>query len=99
MGMWRREPLPFDLGVGLEVPKPCFARFEALHDGMAGGVEMLARMLGRRAIAAADVPAFRTAAQMKPPAAGGQTLYASRSTGRDRRINARNVFAHVYLPD
>jgi hypothetical protein len=45
------------------------------------------------------VPAFRTAAQMKPPAAGGQTLYASRSTGRDRRINARNVFAHVYLPD
>jgi hypothetical protein len=98
VGMWRREPLAFDLAVALEVPKPRFTGFKALHDGMAGGVEMLARMLGRRAIAAADVPAFRTTAKMKPPAASGQTIYASSSTGRHRRINTRDMFAHLYLP-
>jgi len=98
VGSWWRERLAFNLALGLEVPKPKFTRFEALHDGMPGGVEMLASVLGRGAVAAADVPAFRTAAKMKPPTAGGQTLYASGSTRRNRRINTRNVFLHVFLP-
>jgi hypothetical protein len=98
VGSWWRESLAFDLALGLEVPKPPFTRFEALHDGMPGGLEMLARVLVRRAVAAADVAAFRTAAKMKPPIAGGQTLYASSTTWRNRRINARNVFLHMSLP-
>jgi hypothetical protein len=96
--MWRGKSLTFNLALGLEIPKPRFTRFEALHDGMSGGVEMLARVLGRRTIAAADVSAFRAATKVKPPGAVGQTLYASRSTGRNGRIDARNVFAHVSLP-
>jgi hypothetical protein len=71
VGVRWREPLPLDLAVGLEVPKPRFTGFKTLHDGMAGGKEMLARVLGRRTVAAANVPAFRTAAKMKPPGAGG----------------------------
>jgi hypothetical protein len=47
VGVWWREPLAFDLAVGLEVPKPRFTGFEALHNGMAGGLEMLARVLRR----------------------------------------------------
>ena len=98
VGSWWRESLAFNLALGLEVPKPPFTRFEALHDGMPGGVEMFARVLVWRAVAAADVAAFRTAAKMKPPIAGGQTLYASSSTWRNRRINARNVFLHMSPP-
>ncbi len=39
------ESLAFHLALGLEVPKPPFPRFEALHDGMPGGLEMLACVL------------------------------------------------------
>jgi hypothetical protein len=98
MGSWWRKSLAFDLALGLEVPKPPFTRFEALNDGMPDSVEMLARVLVRGAVAAADVPAFRTAAKMKPPIAGGRTLNASGTTWRDRRINALNVFFHASLP-
>jgi hypothetical protein len=98
MGSRWRESLAFHLALGLEVPKPPFTRFEALNDGMPGGVEMLARVLRRRAVATADVPAFRAAAKMKPPIAGGQTLHASGSTWRNGGVNARNVFFHVSLP-
>ena len=98
VGSWWRESLAFDLALGLEVPKPPFTRFKALNDGMPGGLEMLARVLVRRAVAAADVSAFRTAAKMKPPIAGGQTLYASSTTWRNRRVNACNVFLHMSLP-
>ncbi len=98
VGSWWRERLAFHLALGLEIPKPPFPRFEALHDGMPGGVEMLARVLARGAVAAADVTAFRTAAKMKPPTARGQTLHASSTAWRNRRINARNVFLHVSLP-
>jgi hypothetical protein len=98
VGSWWGKSLAFDLALGLEVPKPPFTRFKALNDRMPGGVEMLARVLPWRAVATADVPAFRTAAKMKPPIAGGQTLYASSTTWRNRRVNARNVFLHMSLP-
>jgi hypothetical protein len=98
MGSRWRERLAFHLALRLEVPKPPFTWFKALHDGMPGGVEVLARVLARGAVAAADVSAFRTAAKMKPPTAGGQTLHASSTTWRNRRINARNVFLHESLP-
>jgi hypothetical protein len=98
VGMRARESLAFHLALGLEVPKPPFPRFEALHDGMPGALEMLARVLRWRAVAATDVTAFRTAAKMKPPSVGGQTLHASGAAWRNRRVNARNMFAHRSLP-
>jgi hypothetical protein len=98
VGMRGRESLAFHLALGLKVPKPPFPRFEALHDGMPRALEMLPCVLRRRTVAATDVPAFRTAAKMKPPSVGGQTLHASCATWRNRRVNARNVFAHRSLP-
>jgi hypothetical protein len=98
VGSWWGEVLAFDLALGLEVPKPELTRFEALNDGMPGGVKMLARVLRQLPVAAADVPALRTATKMKPPTVGGQTLYASSSTWPSRRVDARNVFLHVSLP-
>jgi hypothetical protein len=98
VGSWWRESLAFNLALGLEVPKPPFTRFEALHDGMPGGLEMLARVLVWRAVAAADVAAFRTAAKMKPPVARGQALHASSTTWRNVGVNACNLFLHVSLP-
>ena len=98
VGSWWRESLAFNLALGLEVPKPPFTRFEALHDGMPDGVEMFARVLIWRAVAAADVAAFCTAAKMKPPIAGGQTLHASSTTWRNVGVNACNLFLHVSLP-
>jgi hypothetical protein len=92
------ESLTLDLALSLEVPKPCFPRFEALHDGMSGGLEMLAGVLRWGAVTAADVPAFCAAAKMKPPSVGGQALHASSATGRNGRVNARNVFDHMSSP-
>jgi hypothetical protein len=98
VGSWWGESLAFDLALGLEVPKPPFTRFEALNDGMSDSLEMLTSVLARRAVAAANVSAFRTAAKMKPPIAGGQALHASSTTWRNRRVNACNVFLHMSLP-
>jgi|ERR1700677_3241209 hypothetical protein len=92
------ESLAFHLALGLEAPKPPFPRFEALNDGMPGALKMLAGVLRRRAVAATDVTAFRTAPKMKPPSVGGQTFHASCAAWRNRRVNARNVFAHRSLP-
>ncbi len=93
-----RESLAFHLALSLEVPKPRFPRLEALHDGMPGGVEMFARVLRWGAVTAAYVPAFRTAAKMKPPSTGGQALHASSATWRNGRVNACNVFDHMSSP-
>jgi hypothetical protein len=98
VGSWWGQSLAFHLALGLEVPKPPFTGFKTLNDGMPDGVEMLARVLVRGAVAAADVSAFRTAAKMKPPIAGGQTLHAASTTWRNRRVNACNVFLHMSLP-
>jgi hypothetical protein len=98
VGSWWGESLALDLALGLEVPKPPFTRFKALNDGMPDGVEMLTRVLPWRAVATTDVSAFRTAAKMKPPSTRGQTLYASSTTWRNRRVNACNVFLHMSLP-
>jgi hypothetical protein len=99
MRVRRSEPLAFHLAIGLEVPKPTFTWFEALHDGMSCGLEMLACVLRWGAVTAADVSAFRAATKMKPPSVGCDALDASSATWRSRRVNARNMFAHVFLPD
>ncbi len=57
------------LGRG-EVPEPAFVRLEATDHRMPGGVEVGSGVLGRRVVAAADVPALSAPPQMEhqPPA-------------------------------
>ena len=51
----------------LIIIKPILTRLEAGNDRMPGCSRMLGRMLARRTVAATDVPAFGTSAEMKPP--------------------------------
>ena len=53
----------------LVVPEPLFARFEALHDWVAGRPPVQRGMLRRRGIAAAHVSALGAAPEVHPPAA------------------------------
>jgi len=62
---------------------------------MAGALIMLRSMLARRIVAAANVTAFGTAAQVQPPAACRQTLDAASPAGLGRWINAVNSIVHA----
>ena len=67
---------------GHVVPEPVLAGLVALDDGMSGFGSVLARMLGWRRIATADVATQGTPAEVEPPAAGRQALDAARSARR-----------------
>src|ERR1700688_740314 len=49
------------------IEEPILTRLEAGNDRMPGRCRMLGCMLARRTVAAPDVPAFLTPAEMKPP--------------------------------
>jgi hypothetical protein len=53
------------------VPEPVLVRLEASDDGMPSFGRVSAGVLGRRRIAAADVPAVSAAPQVEPPAGSG----------------------------
>jgi hypothetical protein len=58
---------PFDHFLPLVVVEPILTRLKAGNDRMPGLCRMLRCMLARRTVAATDVPALRTSAEMKPP--------------------------------
>src|SRR4029077_1589989 len=60
-----------------ETPSPIFTRLKRTHDRMLGGVKMFGRMLVLRRVTAADVPADHAQAQVHPPVAHLQTLFAT----------------------
>ena len=65
----RREQFhTLDHPLRLVIVEPVLARLEAGNDRMAGCLRMLGRVLAGRTVAATDVPALRTPAEMKPPA-------------------------------
>src|SRR5690349_7622341 len=78
-------------------PEPRLARLEAPDQRVPGGGRMVAGMLGRRGVAAADVPALRTAAQVEPPAPDFVALGAARPAGRDRRVDRFRGHQHTPL--
>src|SRR4051795_886313 len=58
-------------------PEPVLARLDGLDDGVAGGMEVLRRVLVLRGIAAADLAAGETQPQMDPGVAHLQALFAA----------------------
>src|SRR5215831_3846331 len=64
-------------------PQPFFARLEGTNQRMFGRVVVLRRVLVRRRVAAADVPASQTQAQMQPTAPVAQTIFAASLAWRD----------------
>jgi hypothetical protein len=58
-------------------PSPIFARLERLDEWMANLAEVGGGVTTRRGVAASDVSARQTKAEMNPPAAGFQALLAA----------------------
>ncbi len=56
---------------------------------------MFGGVLAGRAVAASDVAALGTAAEMKPPSVGSQTLGATFTAGLCREIDL--IFLHRYI--
>src|SRR5215470_15455180 len=59
---------------------------------------MGARVLGRRGVAAADVPALGAPAQVEPPAAVLLALGTARPAGRDRGVDRFRGHRHTPFP-
>ncbi len=72
---------PVEHPVGGEVVEPDLSRLEALDHRMAGSFGVMACVLVRRGIAAADMTALRTATQMDPPVTREVALYAAGAAG------------------
>src|SRR5215469_145760 len=75
--------------VGLEAPEPVLTRLEASDDRVPGRGGVGARVLGRRCVAAADVPALGAPPQVEPPAAARLAFHAPRTTRWYGRIDSR----------
>jgi len=75
-------------------PPPVLSRFERTHYGMLGLVIMPGGVFSGRTIAAADVPADQTLAQLHPRAAAFQTFFAA-VTRRLNFTNLRDVLARL----
>src|SRR5271165_3982201 len=74
--------------LSLVVPEPFLARLEAPDQRVPGRLRVRGRVLRWRGVAAADVPASGTAAEVDPPAADFITLHAASPAGRNGRVNA-----------
>ena len=84
-----REGRPVHHRLVAVVPEPVLARLEALHDAVPGGGGVRRGVLGRRAVAAADVAARGAPAQVHPPAGGigGVAVGAPRPARRRGRVD------------
>ena len=75
-----RQIHTFDHLLLLVIVKPVFAGLEAGNDGMPGCRRMPGCMLAGGTVTASDVPALRTAAEMKPPTFRRQAFYTALAT-------------------
>ncbi len=76
------------------VVEPILPRLEAIDDRMAGFRAVLRRMLARRTVAAADVPAFGASAQVQPPSVCSQALDATRTAWFRVQIDSFSFTLH-----
>lgn len=91
MGAGRRQLGAVNGRVPLVVVEPILTRLKAGNHRMAGLMKVLSRVLARRSIATADVPAFGATPQVQPPSAACQALDTAISSGRYIRVDAPNV--------
>src|SRR5919197_3847847 len=86
--LWIGQLRPVVIVAARVVPEPGLARLEALHDRMTRLGRVLAGVLHRGRVAAADVAALGAAAQVEPPAAGGFAFEAAGAARRHGRVDA-----------
>ena len=98
MRVRRKQFRTFDHRARLVIVEPILTRLEAGNDWMPRRFRMLGGMLIRRTVAASDVPALRTAAEMEPPAVRRrQAFYASVAARLRSRINSAPILRHFDL--
>src|ERR1700728_1488887 len=83
----RRQLGPFVVLVVLVVPEPVLTRLVAPDDRVTTVLGVRAGVLPGRAVAAPDVPAFRTPAEVEAPSVGGVALDAAGSAGLHLRVD------------
>jgi hypothetical protein len=80
-----------DVGLVEETPTPIFARLERGDDWVAHGKRVLPRMLQRRRIAAADMPAGEAQPQVNPGSTELEALLAALGCPRYDRADLGQV--------
>src|SRR6187401_2386757 len=96
--MWWSEDGTLEELLGRVVPEPVLARLEALDDRMAFSRGMPTRVLRRRRVAAADMPALHASPEVEPPAVGGETLDTPGATRRRVGIDVVHPKSSKYRP-
>ncbi len=81
-------------------PAPIFIGLEGLDNRMAGRMKMFGRVLVFRGIAAANMPANQTFAQVYPGIPNFQAILAAIRTGRDfpDLVKMRTILCHLFCP-
>src|SRR5664279_6159141 len=87
MVLRRGERRPVVELIVVDIPEPGFAGLVAGHERVLRLLGVLAAVLRRRAVTAADVTALRAAPQVVPPPAGRLALHATRPAGRHRGVD------------
>src|ERR1700722_2141066 len=87
MVLGRGQRRPVVVLLGRIVPEPVFARLEAPDDGMAVLLGVVAGVLARRAVAAADMATCRATAEVQPPPVRCEALDAPVTAGLDLRVD------------
>jgi hypothetical protein len=70
------ERLSFDRFLRLVIVEPGLARLETREDMVTGRLKMFGGVAARRAVATADVSAFRATPQVQPPSMRSQAFEA-----------------------
>src|SRR3954466_7242663 len=91
----RRPPVELEEDVVDVAPEPVLTRFERLHQRVAGTPGVGGGVLVGRRVAAPDVPALDTAAQVHPAPAGRQALDAAVAARRHGGLDVGQVRALV----
>ena len=95
MRVRRRQLRAFDHPLRFIIEEPILTRFEAGNDRMPCRRRMLGRMLARRTVAASDVPALRTPAEVKPPTfRGRQAFHTAIATRLRSGVDSAPIFFH-----
>jgi hypothetical protein len=81
------QPRPSEEFAGAVVPEPILTWLETADDRVLGRSGVVAGMLAGGVVAAADMAALGTAAEMKPPAPHFQAFDATGSAGGDARVD------------
>jgi hypothetical protein len=95
MRVRRKQLHAFDHAPRLVIEEPVLTRLKACYDRVSGRRRMLRCMLTRRTVTASNVPALRTAPEMKPPTPRRrQAFYTTIATRLRSGVDSAHTLFH-----